>query len=1022
MPQYESTLRLVASLIALLCFVLRPCAVEAAAPWNSWQTPWHTGPEVRDVVALGTPSVTQDIAQTRDGYLWFASMNGLFRYDGDRLTAIDLGLSGPSARQLLAARGGGLWVSTGGGYLDVSTKPNVPMTLGMREGAGGLSFVDHGKVTQVLPSDGRLEHWVWSLAELADGTLAVGTEDGVWLIFKNGMPPRRLFWPRIEAHAHHIASLLVQIVDGHEVLWIANASGVWQWLPSKAEAPKLQFAMSGVHVLSEAESGFWIVNDAELHLVQDGKIRLTVQGEPGEQMRSVLFVPGSPVWVGTTMGLRQLRDKKLVFALEALPKQTVRSLKKDREGSVWAAVKGVGVAQLRVPAVKNLGRAEGLPSDVVLSVIRDADPQKNAMWLTTASGLVRVENGALTLHTKLANELDWRLRNIASQSNGTLWLGFDRLARYTGQTVTFFEAGATGGDVRGLFVDEDDDLWLGYRDGGVGVFAKGDLEAPAMKFSEASGLCSGPVVAITKGIGRTIWFVSPRGVAHMEKGDSQASCVKFSDSSGSTAHAFAEATGVAQEPNGTAWVTATGRGGLFRFKDGKMSPVPSAGGFPPASLYAAILDGAGNAWFSSYEGLFHASLRQLDRWVDGDETVPKIFRVDHESGMRSSDCQATFSPVLVPWGEGGVMVATALGLAAVKPPNALPKQEVSPFIEAVFVDGQQLDSNNTIAPGSRRIDVHYNAPTFVAARRLRFEQRLDGIDSQWRPVGEQRSAQFTSLAPGRYTFQVRVAQDYMPATNVASIPFVVLAPWYRRLPAIVAAFILTALCLFFLYRMRVSRMAAEFQTIADERNRIARDWHDGLSQVFVGIGYQLEALRMRLKSKGEAMVDTTVVSILDETKVMVKDAQEGVKSVLWDLRGGNDNNSFLNEFRALAEVGQRRFGVTVQLRSSGKLPQPGPLTEEWPKIAKEAVTNAVKHGRAKQITIILTFTDSLATMTIDDDGGGTTLQESGPITMQSFGLIGMKERALRCGGTVRLDPRPEGGSRLCVVVDLQNNV
>ena len=1022
MPKHESKLCLAAIGSLVLFFVWRPCSVVAADLSHAWQTPWHLGPEVRDVVTLGTPSVTQDIAQTRDGYLWFASMNGLFRYDGDRLTAIDLGASGPSSRQLLAARDGGLWVATGGGYLDVSTKPMLLISVGLREGSGGLSFVENGIVLQVLPGDGRPEHWVWSLAELADGTVAVGTEDGVWLVSNKGDRPQRLHWPGIEDHAQLISSLLVQSVDGHEVLQIANASGVWQWTPSRSEVPRLQFATPGVRGLSAAEDGFWIVNDAELFLVTDGKIQLTVEGEPGEQMRSVLFVPGSPVWVGTTFGLRELRDNKLVAAQEALPHQSVRSLMQDREGSVWAAVKGVGVAQLRVPVVKNLGRAEGLPSDIVLSVIRDADPEKNALWLTTASGLVRVQDGTLSLQTKLVNEVDWRLRNMSSQANGTLWLGFDRLARYTGQNVSLFNASATGGDVRGLFVDEDDDLWLGYLDGGVGAFAKGNLEAPVAKLSVSDGLCSGPIIAIAKGTGRSLWFVSPHGVAHLEKGDAKAMCAKFREPSDGKAHVLTTATGVVHEPNGTAWITATGGGGLFRLKDGQLRSVPSDAGFPPSSLYAAILDGAGNAWFSSYEGLFHANLGQLDRWVDGNGKAPQIFHVDHESGMRSSDCQATFSPVMVPWGPGGVMVATALGLAAVKPPNALPKPQVLPFVEAVLVDGKPLESDHTIRPGARRIDVHYNAPTFAAARRPRFEQRLDGIDRQWRSVGEQRSAQLTALAPGRYTFQVRVERGYTPATNIASVSFQVLAPWYRRLATIVAAFCILALCLFLFYRMRVARLAARFQTIADERNRIARDWHDGLSQVFVGIGYQLEALRLRLGSKNQPTVDPAVVSIIDETKVMVKDAQEGVKAVLWDLRAGNDSNSFLAEFRSLAQLGQRRFGVTVQVRSSGALPQPGPLTEEWPKIAKEAVTNAVKHGKAKQIAITLTFTDSLATMTIDDDGEGMTPQGSGASNSRSFGLVGMSERALRCGGTVALEPRPEGGSRLCVVVDLGKNV
>ena len=993
-------------------------AVGHAESPTDWAIPWQVGPESRDVVTLGTPSVTQDIAQTRDGYLWFASMNGLYRYDGDRLVDVALGHAGQSARRLLASRDGGLWVATGGGYLDPAVAADKPFNVGFREGAGGLSFLKSGEMIEVLPPDGKAEHWVWSLAELRDGRLAIGTEDGVWLLSRGQTNARRL--PLSDREPGHVSSLLVRNEQGEEVLWIVTAAGVWRWRTQHADAPQKQFPMVGARDLAPTSSDFWIIQDTQLFLVENGAITKTLTGAPGEQMRSVLSSKTEATWVGTTFGLKRIRNGALEPAVEALPQQSVRALFRDREGSVWAAVKGLGVAQMRVAVVKNLGREEGLPADTALSVLPDVADPRHRYWVMTTAGLAKIQDGKIDLHPLHNVQLDWRLRNLAQERDGTLWLGFDRLVRLRKKETSEFGPEALGAEVRAVFVDEND-LWVGLSNGSALRFANGDTDQAPDRFSKDTGFCPGPIQRISAGADTVLWFVGPGGATRYDKEPRQGRCVKLESQDADRLQDVPVATDVAQDDNGTAWITAVGNQGLFRFKDGVIKPVPAISGFLPTSLYGLLLDDAKNAWFSSYQGVFRLRLEDLERWIDGQGSLPVVFHVDHDSGMRSSDCQSTFTPSLISWNHGGILVTTALGLSAIKPPEALPQPQVEPVIESVNVDGRPLSPAEAVLPGSRRIDILFNAPTFLAAPRLHFQQRLDGIDDRWRDVGDTRAAQFIDLKPGDYTFRVRLAIAKAGTNRAAWVSFRVLAPWYQRWPMTLAALLMVSLFLFLAYRMRLARLSAHFTTIANERNRIARDWHDGLSQVFLGIGYQLEALRMRLGANKSSTVDPAVAIILDDTKAMVKDAQEGVKTVLWDLRADQDNNRFLETFRALADETKKRFGVMVLIHTTGPLPPAGDITREWILIATEAVTNAVKHGQAKNIRIALAFSKTEATLAIEDDGTGVLVQPDAQKRRVSFGLVGMQERAARCGGQLFLEPGDSVGTRVRVVVQWRSN-
>ena len=105
------------------------------------------------------------------------------------------------AVQALCVDGDGrLWIATGGGYLDVPGDPAGQYSVGLREGHGGLFVRERdGRTRAVLPADGAAAHWIWALAPMSDGTIAAGTEDGLWRRPREGLAVERVPLPAMAA-------------------------------------------------------------------------------------------------------------------------------------------------------------------------------------------------------------------------------------------------------------------------------------------------------------------------------------------------------------------------------------------------------------------------------------------------------------------------------------------------------------------------------------------------------------------------------------------------------------------------------------------------------------------------------------------------------------------------------------------------------------------------------------------------------------------------------------------------------
>ena len=216
-----------------------------------------------------------------------------------------------------------------------------------------------------------------------------------------------------------------------------------------------------------------------------------------------------------------------------------------------------------------------------------------------------------------------------------------------------------------------------------------------------------------------------------------------------------------------------------------------------------------------------------------------------------------------------------------------------------------------------------------------------------------------------------------------------------------------------------ARLYEQVQQVAvlEERERLARELHDGLAQV---VGYLLMQSRAvaKLLSSGET---ERAQSELCEMQQVAADAYTEVREAILGLRTAvSSSQGLLHALEQYLCSYSQQSGVCARLViEEGTSLDLSPSAEiQLLRIIQEALTNVRKHARATHAWVRIEAKGEEATVTIEDDGRGFDPEELDCGTLPRFGLQTMKERAEAVGGTLEVDARPGHGTRVIVVLPM----
>jgi ligand-binding sensor domain-containing protein/signal transduction histidine kinase len=980
----------------------------------------------------GLPQNTiNDILQTRDGYLWFATLNGLARFDGVRFRVFGLrdGLLTVQTRCLLEDRERALWIGTYG---------------------GGLSRLKDGRIENWTQGTNLAGNVITSLAEDADGSIWIGTPTGLsryragtMAILTNGLPSpsiRKLFTARdgkvrvatlndgvFVWQNDHFEEMPVPypvakqkvaycfLEDRAGRLWLSPGNGFllcheadrWKCF---GQTNGLPFAY--ISCLAESDDGtLWAGSlDEGVFYLSGG--RFWPAGPPVVTTNAPGPVPPAPGGARTGS-----------FRAPPLPDNAIRSLETDQEGNLWIGTRAGGVSRLTPRRVMGYGVAAGLANEYARSVAVAPD---GTVWVaTTGGGLYSAKDTNFLSFVANSTAEEYRfIESVLSTRDGTLWWGGSQgLFMMRGEILGIF-AGATdawlGGDsIQCMIQDYTNGIWIGTSLGQVRHFVNGQFNPSGVDFGRV------PCSAMAQSTNGTLWIGTGGSGLLRVRGRAVKT---FSVEQGLGSRVIRS---LYLDRAGALWVGTSG-GGLSLIEEERVTTFTPREGLPDDTVSQILEDDAGHLWCGGNNGLFRLSLRELHRVAQRETDSLHPLTLGKSDGMIAEECSGGSNPGCARLPNGLLCFTTVRGIVLVDPAQQRPSLRPPPvLIEEVNLDGApappsqlrlapasaagpsadllQLD----IPPGSHNLEFAYTAPSFTAPNRVRFRYQLAPLDARWVDAFSRRAAYYTRVPPGRYHFRVTAcnADGFWNETGAGLL--VIVQPHFWQtwwfLAALAAAVVAgIGLAVRFATKRKYARQMALLEmkaAIEQERTRIAKDIHDDL-------GANLTQITM-LSEMGEAAVSDRAKTTAHFDRI-AKRARQGVQSldeIVWAVNPKNDTLPRLVDYicRYVDEVFENS-----EIRCWEEAPEDLPawavraeLRHNFFMGVKEATTNALKHSGATEAWLNVVLEGEWLKLTFRDNGHGFEIAKA---DFNRSGLKNMRARVTDMGGQFDLVSKPGEGT------------
>lgn len=949
-------------------------------------------------VEEGAPSSATSIAQTTDGFLWIGTVQGLWRFDGirfERMPALEK-TGGSGVRTLLGTRRGELWIGYGFAGLARSRGGRIlPASPGEapRGWTDSLSEAPDGTVWAV--SSGALyrhagERWTKSnYPGLGQPIQALAARDGsVWACLRKEDTHRLIrldpatFAPTVAAEMGEVCTLSR---DGGAGVLAADRKRIRRF---EASRPAVRTVAILPHGMSDPAIGVgrkgegWVVSHSRRIL------RFSLPGgTPGAAGEATVFESAlgdanystAPFedregnwWVGTDRGIDRFHPVDVVHNSAVDPQLRAVDPTETRAYQVFAD--GRRTIFLRIDRrffrIAGDGKAVPLPTaslgpDDIACAARDA-----GLWVRTAPDTVRLVGGERARSVRIP-PAD---RPLAVASR--------------------------------CFEDREGRLWLGMQSHGLLRYDPNDRNPQALPFDDRPNAFP---YMMAQGRDGVITYI---GYGYTAAFDGR----RFRTLIGYERNPFTFIGAILQRPDG---LLIGGESGLGILRDGRIRMVPAGKNGVFGDVSGLVQNAAGETWLLSQAGLVRVPSAALLARIEGRPGALSSRIFDQDDGVIGSSSVRGFTD-LVEAADGRLWFANRTGIYSLDPRriarNLLPPPVV---IRAVAVNGRAMAPAPLLdlPAGTRNLQIDFTAPSLGVPRRVAFRYRLDGVDADWVDPGDRRQAIYTSLGPGRYRLHVIASNDDGVWNKTGAIMEIVIPPTFVESRWFFLLCMVAALAIGWLvYSLRIRRLNRRFDALLrerlDERERIARDLHDTLLQGLQGLMLRFQAVANRLPA--DSALRGAVDDALDRAEVVIVEGRNKVR----DLRSETSDLPLERMISKMLEAAAPGSAAQTTLTVEGTTrPLSRSAAGEASAIAAEALRNAHRHAAAQHVEIVVTYGFAALALTIRDDGRGIDQDEVAAKRRDGhFGLVGMEERAVRSGGTLRISTRRGRGTEIVLTI------
>ncbi|GAB1429232.1 hypothetical protein MASR2M18_00620 [Ignavibacteria bacterium] len=757
------------------------------------------------LVESGLPSNTiPAIMQSKSGYLWIGTLQGLARFDGAKFTVYDRNNSSAMRSHQVLAIG------------EDKTGALLWGTL-----AGGLFAFDGNTAKKIeLPDKLRGEPSIFKTLYSSNGDLWICANSGVFR--KSGSSFTAIYAK--EAPPGYRYTI---VEDIQKRIWLGTPEGLMKFdngslVNAGIAAPDVRTAIT--ELIAAPDGAIWAGtnNGAVLLTDRNGAMSAMRIGTADNAVTALLRDRDGNIWIGTKNGLSRLTNGKIQpLPKELIPNDAILSLAEDHEGSLWIGTFANGLHRLRDGAFTTISAKEGLADNYARSIIENSD---GSLLIATANGLnkmngLTVEQASQSVKTPV-NAL-WKSRD------GAIWIGGTTLTKIHGGTSENIPlAGKEPDEIIYCIIDDaNGNMWVGtsraiYR------FGKGKI----LRLTTANGLTRGLIANILPTKNGDVYVATFGGGLSVIRGEN---CSQIGAKQGLTSTQIFD---LREDDGGTLWISTAGDG-LFRLKNGQCKRLTWNEGLYDNTIYRILEDSRANFWMSCPKAVFRVAKSELNAVLDGNTARCKSTEYGVRDGMRSGECNSGFFPAGWRADNGLMYFPTTQGVVRVDPAK-FPVNTLEPpvIIETVQLDSIEAKlSEPVIVPaGVKKIEIFYTGLSLFKPENVTFRYKLEGYDNNWVEIGGKREIRFTNLLPGEYNFTVTACNnDGVWNTSGANIRFVV-EPFFYQTWLFRSLLVLGGLAAIYgLFALRVRQLKKReihLRKVVDERTKDLSDANSSLHE------------------------------------------------------------------------------------------------------------------------------------------------------------------------------------------------
>ncbi len=745
-PKFRRALR-----CAALFFVLLFCHFTASQVYAQYRLDHFTPNN-------GLPqSTVSAITQSRDGYLWFATYDGLVRYDGLRFSIFNKGSVGDiSSNQFLTLCEDGrgtLWAGT----VD-----------------GGLVRYRDGVFTSLTTKQGLPNNFVGRIQRAEDGLPIFFLDGGEknylrWGAGGSLTAANIFYWTDNDTLAAVEPSKLGEYVDRSKARWVLEPGRLLRFRGEEQTVFPVSLTPDEFFRFryEDRAGNLWFGTQTnEVYLVTGDHLRhyAKLDGVPSDTRIKIAGEDSEGnVWLHSERRVMRYRDGQFIVytAKDGIESHHIRAVFCDREGIIWVGTNDKGLYRLSRQFLTAYSQSDGLLNNIIYPICED---RAGNIWMGSGGGLTRFVDGSFTSYPLakplqknqsgyfVASPTDKLARvgvgALCADHQGRLVVGADQLIVFQNGRFTNWHEKIK--NVPAILQDRAANLWIATTGSGLFKERAGRLTSYTVK----DGLPSDNVTVLLEDQHSNLWVGTRNGIARLE-GEHFTSYTTDDGLVGNRIRSLYE------DSDGALWI-GTFDSGLSRLKDGRFTNYTEQNGLFNNGVFQILEDRRGNFWISCNRGIYRVSRQQLNDYADGKSTVINCVAYGTQDGMLSVECNGGRQPSGIKAHDGKLWFPTQGGVVVIDP-EVVPYNLQTPLvtIESVVVDRTNTNFKNglRIEPGQSDLEVNYSAPSSIKAEYIQFKYKLIGLNNDWIDAGTRRSVRYSHLPPGRYTFKVIAANS-----------------------------------------------------------------------------------------------------------------------------------------------------------------------------------------------------------------------------------------------------------------------